>query len=114
MKTKTIFRIVFIVWAGIWLLFLIRGLVKGEARDYKNLFGKTGWKSRIHQDQRIIFNEIQMGRPRAYYIRTEGRYLEKAAIAAELELTHTPASYRLIRSKYLPFIIHYSSFYQLS
>lgn len=41
MKSKQIFRIVFIAWVVIWLLFLVRGLVKGEARDYKNLFGKS-------------------------------------------------------------------------
>ena len=40
-KTKFIFRVVFITWIAMWLLFLVRGLVKGEARDYKNLFGKT-------------------------------------------------------------------------
>ncbi len=38
---KLIFRIVFIAWVAVWLLFLIRGLVKGEANDYKNLIGKT-------------------------------------------------------------------------
>jgi len=41
MKTKKIFRIVIIAWVAVWLLFLIRGLVKGEARDYRNLFGKS-------------------------------------------------------------------------
>ena len=41
MKPKIIFRIIFLAWVFIWLLFLVRGLVKGEARDYKNLFGKT-------------------------------------------------------------------------
>lgn len=40
-KTKLILRIVFIIWTAIWLLFLVRGLVKGEAREYKNLFGKS-------------------------------------------------------------------------
>lgn len=41
MKSKLIFRTVFIGWVAMWLLFLIRGLVKGEVRDYRNLFGKT-------------------------------------------------------------------------
>ena len=41
MKSKTIFRIVFIAWVFIWLLFLVRGFVKGEAKEYKDLFGKT-------------------------------------------------------------------------
>jgi hypothetical protein len=35
------FKIVFIAWTAVWLLFLVRGLVKGEARDYKNLLGKN-------------------------------------------------------------------------
>ena len=37
---RQIFRIVFIIWVGVWLLFFVRGLVKGEWRDYKNLFGR--------------------------------------------------------------------------
>lgn len=41
MKSKIIFRIIFLAWVFIWLLFLVRGLVKGEAREYRNLFGKT-------------------------------------------------------------------------
>ncbi len=41
MKQKTIFKAIFLVWIAIWLLFLVRGLVKEEFRDYKNLFGKT-------------------------------------------------------------------------
>ncbi len=41
MKSKKLFRIVFITWVAMWLLFLVRGLVKGEAGDYSNLFGKT-------------------------------------------------------------------------
>lgn len=40
-KSNLIFRIVFIAWAAAWLLFLVRGLVKEEARDYGNLFGRT-------------------------------------------------------------------------
>ena len=40
MKTKLIFKIIFLAWTAIWLLFLVRGLAKGEARDYRNLFGK--------------------------------------------------------------------------
>ena len=40
-KAKTICQIVFIAWTAIWLLFLIRGLVKGEANDYRNLLGKS-------------------------------------------------------------------------
>src|SRR3989339_275712 len=38
---RIIFRAVFIAWVFFWLLFLIRGLVKVEWKDYKNLFGKT-------------------------------------------------------------------------
>ena len=38
---KVIFRIVFIAWTAVWVLFLIRGLVKGEWRNYKNLLGMT-------------------------------------------------------------------------
>lgn len=34
-------KVVFLVWVAIWLLFLVRGLAKGELRDYKNLFGMT-------------------------------------------------------------------------
>lgn len=41
MKTKIIFRIVFFAWVAVWLVFFARGLVKGEARDYKNLLDKT-------------------------------------------------------------------------
>ena len=41
MKSKTISRIVFTTWVFMWLIFLVRGLVKGEAREYKDLFGKT-------------------------------------------------------------------------
>ncbi len=41
MKTKLLFRIVFITWVAVWLFFLARGLIKGEARDYKNLFGRS-------------------------------------------------------------------------
>lgn len=40
-KPKVIFRIIFFIWVTIWLLFFVRGLVKGEMRDYINLFGKT-------------------------------------------------------------------------
>ena len=48
MKTKLIFRIVFIAWVAMWLLFLVRGLLKGEAIDYKNLFGKNLEDKRAH------------------------------------------------------------------
>lgn len=41
MRPKLIFRIVFIAWVFIWLLFLVRGLIKGEAKHYKNLFGRS-------------------------------------------------------------------------
>ena len=41
LKSKLTFKIVFIAWVAMWLLFLVRGLVKGEAGDYKNLFGKN-------------------------------------------------------------------------
>ena len=40
-NTKLVFRIIFVSWVAVWLLFLVRGLVKGEFRDYKNLFGRT-------------------------------------------------------------------------
>ena len=36
-----IFTIIFITWVFMWLLFFVRGLVKAELKDYKNLFGKT-------------------------------------------------------------------------
>lgn len=41
MRSEKIFKIIFIAWVAMWLLFLVRGLVKGEARDYANLFGKS-------------------------------------------------------------------------
>ena len=41
LKSKLIFRIVFIAWVAIWLLFFVRGLAKGELRDYKYLLGRT-------------------------------------------------------------------------
>jgi len=40
-NTKLLFRIVFITWVFMWLLFLVRGMVKVEIKDYKNLLGKT-------------------------------------------------------------------------
>lgn len=40
-KSKILFKIIFLAWVAIWLLFLLRGLVKGEAGDYKNLLGRT-------------------------------------------------------------------------
>jgi len=40
-KSKVIFKIVFISWVIIWLIFLIRGFAKGELKDYKFLWGKT-------------------------------------------------------------------------
>lgn len=47
-KPRLIFRIVFLSWVAIWLLFLVRGLLKGESRDYKNLFGKSLEKKRAY------------------------------------------------------------------
>lgn len=40
-KQKAIFKIVFIAWTVMWLIFLVRGLVKGELTDYKYLYGKN-------------------------------------------------------------------------
>jgi len=41
MKSKVVFKIVFFVWVVIWLHFFVRELLKGEIRDYKNLFGRS-------------------------------------------------------------------------
>src|SRR3989338_7915064 len=38
---RIIFRMIFIAWVAMWLLFLVRGFVKVEWKEYKNLFGKT-------------------------------------------------------------------------
>ena len=38
---EIIFKFVLIAWISIWLLFLVRGLAKGEFAEYKGLFGKT-------------------------------------------------------------------------
>ncbi|MBU4376398.1 MAG: hypothetical protein KKD29_02840 [Candidatus Omnitrophica bacterium] len=40
-RQKYVFRIIFITWVFMWLLFFVRGIMKVEGRDYKNLFGKT-------------------------------------------------------------------------
>jgi hypothetical protein len=40
-NTKILFKIVFSVWVFMWLLFLVRGLIKVEIKDYRNLIGKT-------------------------------------------------------------------------
>ena len=58
MKSKTIFRIVFIAWGFIWLLFLVRGLVKGEAQEYKDLFGKTLEEKRMYVAREDLYDFI--------------------------------------------------------
>lgn len=40
-KPAILFRIVFVIWVFMWLLFLVRGLIKVEIKDYRNLLGKT-------------------------------------------------------------------------
>ncbi len=40
-KTSILFGVVFTAWVFMWLLFLVRGLVKVEIKDYRNLLGKT-------------------------------------------------------------------------
>jgi len=47
-KAKFVFRSVFIAWTACWLLFLTRGLVKGEFDDYKNLSGMTPEEKRAY------------------------------------------------------------------
>ena len=37
MKPKIIFRIIFFAWVFIWLLFLVRGLVKGKFEEFRIL-----------------------------------------------------------------------------
>jgi hypothetical protein len=48
MRPKLVFKIVFITWAAIWLIFFLRGLLKGELADYKNLFGKSVEEKRAY------------------------------------------------------------------
>lgn len=62
MKTKHIFRIVFITWTAMWLLFLVRGLIRGEARDYRNLFGRTLEEKRAYVTGKEFYEFIQFCR----------------------------------------------------
>lgn len=57
-KNSILFRIVFIVWVFMWLLFLVRGLIKTEMKDYRNLLGKTLEEKRAYVTGREFYNFI--------------------------------------------------------
>jgi len=57
-KTVILFRIVFIAWVFMWLLFFVRGLVKTEIRDYKNLLGKTLEEKRAYVTGKELYEFI--------------------------------------------------------
>ena len=59
---KLISKIIFLAWVSIWLIFLARGLAKGEARDYKNLFGKTLEEKRAYVTGEEFYQFIQFSK----------------------------------------------------
>lgn len=62
LREKIIFRIVFVMWVFMWLMFFVRGMAKVEIKDYKNLLGKTLEERRAYVTGKefyefIIFSE---------------------------------------------------------
>jgi len=55
---KHIFKIIFIAWTAIWLLFLARGLVKGEAKEYACLFGRSLEEKRAYVSGKEFYDFI--------------------------------------------------------
>ena len=120
MKTKIIFRIVFIAWVAIWLLFFVRGLVRGEARDYKNLLGRSLEEKRAYVTGQEFYEFILFCRkviPEdsdykmkanydesmdyfrfAYYIYPSLRNLENPEYIACYKIKATQAGYKRVAS----------------
>lgn len=76
-KPAILFRIVFMVWVFMWLLFLVRGLIKVEIRDYRNLLGKTLEEKRAYVTGNefydfILFCEKEIPRNSTYSV--EAKY----------------------------------------
>jgi hypothetical protein len=61
-NSKLFFKIIFLCWTGIWLLFLIRGLAKGEISDYKHLLAKTLEEKRAYVTGEEFYEFIQFCR----------------------------------------------------